>query len=436
MKRKLVTGLSVLVSAATLLFAGCGGYGGEDLIIKDKTQTDTQAADLRLFGFKTDSYNLLAIEKTFTSFLEENSNLNVVYEGIKEAEYFVAFEKRRATGNLSDAFMLDGGTYQTMKGQNKLADISSAIDLNSFSPVVREQIAEKDGKAYFMPCAVSSYNLFVNYDLLKRENISVPENFAQFTSACNHFVSKGVAPLIIDSYYSLSSLIEAKGLYPVYQSSDTSQIIASFNDNPSALYSYLCDGIDLVSKIVDGKWIDRTEGLSTKKASDEIDLFVKGDRPFMIASGQISRKVKERFSSENPRFNYGVLPYPVLDGGAALAIDLDACVAVNADGENLADTKKLISFMSGASALYDYCESQSSFTPLKDCKKPSDSTLAPSYDYYVSGKCVVLSDYRLNVEGFGDLVYDCGNMLLCGESKEAVKNYLKAELEKKGGEKL
>lgn len=435
MKRHILAAFLAAACAASL-FAGCGGSGDEDIIIKDSKPSAEVAAELRLFGYKTDTYNLLAIEKTFVSFLEKYSSLNVIYESTKESEYYPALERRRATGNLSDAFMLNSEIYHTMKSQNKLADISSSFDVNAFAPDVKEQIKEAGGKVFFIPCSVSSYNLYVNYDLLARENITVPENLTQFAAACSHFVSKGVTPVVIDSYYSLSSLIEVKGLYSVYQGNDTGEKIASFNDNPSLLYDYLSCGVDLVSQMVDGKWVSRTEGLVTKNAQSEIDLFVKGGRPFMIASGQNSRKVKEAFSAENPRFNYGMLAYPVLDDGAALAIDLDTCIAVNPDGENTQRTKDLISFMAEPSALYDYSESQSSFSPLADCPKPSDRALAPSYDYYVSGKTVVLSDYRLEVKDFDEIVYECGNMLLCGESKEAVKNYLKAELVKAGGSKI
>ena len=156
----------------------------------------------------------------------------------------------------------------------------------------------------------------------------------------------------------------------------------------------------------------------------------------MIASSLISGQVKERFFAENNSFNYGIHPYPILSDGSVLAIDLDTCIAVNAEGANLASAKKLVSFMSKPSHIYDYSESQSSFMPLADCKKPSDAALAPSYDHYVSGKIVVQYDYRLTIEELDELVYDCGAMLVCGESKEAVKEYLEAGLIERGGRKI
>lgn len=422
------------VSAAAL--SGCAGYGSEGIIIKDKPHSGTAATDLRLFGYKVGTPSLLAIENTFVAFLKEHSGLNVIYEGIIEDEYYPAFEKRSETGNLSDAFMINTEIYRTLRKDNKLADLSDAVDLNSFTKTVKDQIVGEDGRAYFIPGAVSGYSMYVNYDLLRRENIAVPTNLSEFTEACRHFVSKNVIPVIINNDNALMTLIQSKGLYSVYQSADVNEKIASFNDNPYLAYEYLCEGIDLVSDMVDGGFVAMKEGLETKQSSEEIDLFVKGDRPFMIASSLISGQVKERFFAENNSFNYGIHPYPILSDGSVLAIDLDTCIAVNAEGANLASAKKLVSFMSKPSHIYDYSESQSSFMPLADCKKPSDAALAPSYDHYVSGKIVVQYDYRLTIEELDELVYDCGAMLVCGESKEAVKEYLEAGLIERGGRKI
>ena len=81
--------------------------------------------------------------------------------------------------------------------------------------------------------------MYVNYDLLSRENIAVPTNLSEFTEACRHFVSKNVIPVIINNDNALMTLIQSKGLYSVYQSADVNEKIASFNDNPYLAYEYL-----------------------------------------------------------------------------------------------------------------------------------------------------------------------------------------------------
>jgi raffinose/stachyose/melibiose transport system substrate-binding protein len=45
----------------------------------------------------------------------------------------------------------------------------------------------------------------------------------------------------------------------------------------------------------------------------------------------------------------------------------------------------------------DYCNTQSSYTPLKDNRTPSDKTIAISAEYLFNGQNVIGSDYRLNL---------------------------------------
>ena len=71
--------------------------------------------------------------------------------------------------------------------------------------------------------------------------------------------------------------------------------------------------------------------------------------------------------------------------------------------------------------IYEYCDTQSCYTPLGDNRVPSDETIAPSAEYLLSGREIIGSDYRLKLP-FDNAEKAVGEAMLDGMSTEdAVK---------------
>jgi raffinose/stachyose/melibiose transport system substrate-binding protein len=68
----------------------------------------------------------------------------------------------------------------------------------------------------------------------------------------------------------------------------------------------------------------------------------------------------------------------------------------------------------------DYCNTQSSYTPLEDNRTPSDSTIAPSVEYLFNGQNVIGSDYRLELP-LDNAEQEVGKAMLQGMSTEEAK---------------
>ena len=250
----------------------------------------------------------------------------------------------------------------------------------------------EDGSVYFLPSCVSAYGLYINYDLLEEHGQKVPENWSEFMEVCQYFADQGSAPIVANNYTSLRTLIVGKSLYSVYQK-DSAAAIEAFNRTPAELANTLRPGIELVEQMIDRKWIDCEEVSVTNPTSDDLKLFVSGDRPFMVTGCWATSRVADM----EPGFSYGVHPFPILDDGSVLIIDANTCISANADSEHLEEVMQLVECITQPDSIWEYCESQSSYTPLQDDRVPTDQTILPASECLESGRIVIGSDYRLNL---------------------------------------
>jgi raffinose/stachyose/melibiose transport system substrate-binding protein len=288
--------------------------------------------------------------------------------------------------------------------------------------MARSQFTEADGSVYFLPTQISTFGLYVNYDLLKAYGLDVPTNWGEFSAVCDTFVDHGIVPIIGNNMTTWRSLIAAKSLYPVYQTDHPEALIASFNTRETDIMDYLASGIDLVGEMLDRGWFDKEEALNTTSTSDDLVLFSKGDRPFMITGGWAS----PRLMALDPQFEYGIYPFPILEDGSVLVMNVDTCISVAAHAGNVDTAKDFVEYLTQPDIIMDYCNTQSSYTPLDDSRTPSDPTIAPSVEYLFNGQSVIGSDFRLELP-LDNAENEIGRLMLSGMGTEEAKEKM-AEL--------
>jgi raffinose/stachyose/melibiose transport system substrate-binding protein len=282
--------------------------------------------------------------------------------------------------------------------------------------MAKSQFTESDGSVYFLPTQISTFNLYVNYDLLDEYGMDVPTNWGEFSSECDTFVDNGIVPIIGNNFTTWRSLIAAKSLYPVYQMENPEEMIAKFNSGEVDIMDYLSNGIDMVGEMLDRGWFDKEEALNTAPTSDDLALFAKGDRPFMITGGWASPRLKEL----EPQFEYGIYPFPILEDGSVLVMNVDTCISVAAHADNVDTAKDFVEYLTQFDVIMDYCNTQSSYTPLNDDRIPSDETIAPSVEYLFNGQSVIGADYRLDLP-LDNAENEVGKAMLSGMGTEEAK---------------
>ncbi len=403
-----------VLTAAMLLILLCGcSFAPANRILLESDSGDQQSANattITFFGFKADAVNLTAIEEALNAFMEDNPDILVAYEGIKGQPYWDAFELRASTGNMDDIMMLDHDRILSLSAEGRLADLSDLSTLDNYIPWTRSQFTGKDGSVYFLPTCVSTYNLYINTDLLKEHDQKLPTNLSEFTEVCDYFAAQGITPIIANNYASLSTLIIAKGMYSVYSSENPAEEIEKFNNGEADLAEQLIPGLKMVVDMKERGWFNGEEVLATEQTSDDLDLFSQGTRPFMISGGWASPRLDVDFS-------YGVYPYPILKDGSVLAMNIDTCIGINAGSDNIDEAKKLLEFLTQPDIMWNYCDSQSSYSPLTDDRVPSDTTIVPSAPYITNGRSVLRSDYNLHFPAETAL-RECGNLIMQGGTLE------------------
>lgn len=406
-----------------VLAVGCAQKKQDSQIFLYDSEEEQENMTLTVFGFKADTLNLLAIEDTLHSFMEENPGITITYEGIKGVAYWDALAKRASAGVLDDIIMVDHDRVLEYGEKGLLADLSKVPGLENYADLATGQFRNEDGSVWFLPTCISAYGLYVNYDLLKEDNQDIPTNWEEFAAVCDFYASKGCVPVVANNYSSLRSMIIAKGMYEVYQSDDPEARISAFNNGDADLADQLAPGVGMVDEILSKGWIDRAETLETTQTQGDLALFAQGDRPFMITGAWASPRVMEM----DPGFEYGVYPFPVLEDGSTLVVDAATCIAVNAGSEHLDEAMDFLAYLIQPDVMWNYCDSQSSYTPLKDDRVPTDETIVPSVKCLDNGDCVIGSDYRVTLPLDTALV-ECTNALLQGADAQEAERVLRDAL--------
>lgn len=418
----------IAFAACFLLFGMNGCKKNRRDVFLYSPSGENEKISITFFGFKADAMNLTAIESAMQSFMEKNKNIDITYEGIKGLAYWSAFDKRVAANVLDDVFMIQHDRIVEMGGQGKLADLSKLLGVENYSAAAKIQFTNsEDGTVYFLPTAISTYNLYINYDLLKKHGQSVPANWAEFQKVCDYFVGKGIVPVIANNYKSLVTLILSRGLFDIYQKPEPviDETLKKFNETPSLFADALGAGVEMAAQFLERGWIDAAETLATEQTSDDLKIFVKGERPFMISGGWASPRVM----AMKPDFVYGIHPYPILEDGSVLPMQIDTCISVNAQSKNLEAAKSFVEYLISPDVMWNYCDSQSSYTPLKDERLPSDKTLIPSIEYLSNGRHVFSAEYRLDLP-VETSVLDCSRALLNGSTAKEAQKILGEALQK------
>lgn len=391
--------LAAILLACVLLASGCSkSYAGELFFFET---TKAQLADKRItfVGFKGGAQNVIAIEEAMHGYMNENPSVNITYE-YAPAILQNLLERRFESGTLDDVFMLDTRLYQFLRENDALMDLSGINGLDKYQPLMDNQFRESDGKVLFVPTCISTYGMYVNYNLLNAHKLQVPQTYEQFKQVCDYFKAKGITPIIANNDNTLRSVLSAIGFYSLYRNNNPNAEIEKYNSDIPAFVQMMRPAVERLVEMFERKYIDCNlidniypTRLTSGSEVGELSVFLEGKQPFMFTGGWASLRV----DAAHPSFSYGIHPFPVMDDGSCLVMDANTCVAVRADSKNPEAAKKFVEYLIKPDVMWRYCDSQSSYTPLVDSRTPSDKAIAPSAPYLTNGRNVIGLDYKWNL---------------------------------------
>lgn len=417
-KQKRMVKLCMIPVLALGLVSGCSKNQSENIIFESANQAVAPQTELSFFGFKYEALNVTAIEEALHRFMLTYPDIIISYDGIKSPEYFDVLEKRLSTGNADDIIMVDHERLLALGGSGMLADLSSLSTLDNFSPLSLSQMSA-GGQINYVPTSISAFGLYCNEDLLNAHGQEIPENLAELEAVCDYFVSQGITPIIANNDISLKTIVIAKSMLPYYRQEDPVQAIRAFNENGKDLAEALSPGFELVEQMIDRKWIDCEEALATSKTKDDLVLFAEGSRPFMLTGAWAVPRVR----SLSPSFQFSVHPYPILDDGSVLVINIDTRISVMADSPQLEEAKKFVEYMTQPDVMWKFVDSQCSFSPLAESRLAEDTAIQPIGSYLSNGRSVIGSDDNLQYPIWNH-TRQCIEGMLCGNDAQAAVSHM------------
>lgn len=423
MELKRQTGLWTAVLLVCIM--GLGGCGSKNTVINYQ-ETEAESIDITFFGNKYEQENVTVIEEIISGFMKENPDVRVSYESLKGAEYFEALGKRMAAGKGDDVIMVNHDVVLELAGKGQLADLSGLDTIPNYTDQMLSQM-EEDGKIYWVPTTVSMFGLYCNMDLLEAYGQPVPETLPEWEKVCAFFKDQGITPIIANNDISLKTLAIGQSFYQVYQENRQSQVFDRLNQGDEPLSMYLTSGFQLAGDLIDKGYIDAEKSLVTKKTSDDLAEFVKGESPFMLTGAWAAGRVEQM----EPDFTFRVVPYPALDNDSFIVINADTRLSVNADSRHLDAAMRFVEYFTRAENIEKFADQQSSFSPLKGGRPSSVEEILPLIPCYQEGRVVIGSDGQLNLP-IWDLTAQASSKLLSGESSEAVLEWMDLQAEKKG----
>ena len=410
-------GCAVLVLG--LLLQGCSSNSSVNKTTK--AQSVKEKVSLTYFGNKVSAHDVAAIEEILNEYMRARPNVTVTYESLKGLDYYKVLDKRLATGNGDDVFIVDHDHLKSYQQKGYLAKLNELPAMADYLPHVKQQM-EENGSIYYAPTSISSFALFCNIDLLQKHNLKVPQTFPELKAACATFAAEGKKPLVVNKDLSLGTLIISSSWHSYYSMHKTEELYAAVNKKQQPMSQLLADGITKAFELL--PYIDTEKCLGFKKNTDEYKEFAKGEAPFMLTGSWNN----PRLAKLKPGFKYELHPYPVKDSGNILLTNVDTRVALNAKSKNLDASKDFLNFLLQSPKMAKFVQSQSSFGCMKSSEelKLSSENMQSLGKAYAAGNLMIGSDDRINYP-----IWTRGFMasmaILKGASRKKVEEIFDAE---------
>ena len=329
--KKTTSLIMVLVLILSMLW-GCGQADGTVVTVDSSGKGKTT---LHFFANKWEENNVRVMEELITEFMKENKDIKVVYESMKGTEYYEVLKKRMLSGNGDDVFMVNHDTGRILKEKDLLVNLADSPVVSQYGDITKDQITDLSGRVYMLPMSVSMSGLYCNMDLLAENSITVPEK----------------------------------------------------------LRSYLKPGYEKVEEFIEKGYIDRQKAAKTRKTTEDLEEFAKGEYPFMITGAWAAGRVEEM----NLDFEFQVHPLPVLENSNVVVVNSDVCLAVNAVGKHTEEARRFVDFLTRKDNIERFSQQRCSLSPLKNKKASGKKQLTAVVSCTKAGRIVVAPDNRLKL---------------------------------------
>ena len=263
--------------------------------------------------------NFEALDQVVNDFNEIYPNVTVTYEQ-NDQKQLVEYVKNNS---YVDIFMTSDDNVRAkdqkdMYVYEQCLDLAEAgIDLSAVDPEL-VKVCTIDDRMVRLPLAKLMCGLAVNTTLLEKENLEIPQTYAEFLKVCEALKKKGYTPLQSSKYHACSDLVLPMGMSLLGNDEALTEKIKA---GDTSYAEALTPVYERLGELLEKGYIDNTvnETFPDDNYDGAILKFFEGDVPFWVTttesfSGMKKRESKSEAFTAEP-FDYEFINAPLGDEG-------------------------------------------------------------------------------------------------------------------------
>lgn len=375
-----------------------------------------------------------AYRDLISEFNEQSGAIEVRVEALATGDgYNEALERRLEEGKDVDLFVVNADWVKRLNSMGYFYDLSAQPVFNKLSSAARQQ-AMVDGIAYCIPTKMTAYGLYVNVGLLRQHGLEPPENAEEFLNCCEALKRKGVTPISINRGYAMTAITMARGLYPVYQSEHTEEIIGGLNDGSIKISQYMLEGFRFFDQLVEcGYYGDNltAEKVDAIKANTaDWEDFKAGRTAFIVFPSGKESEIEKQV----PEMEFIQQGFPVLPDGTVSLPAISSRICVNAKGGHMEEALAVLEYLT-TNKTEELSKGEQGLLSVFEGTdvKVADSVRALHEDAVSPGQ-IPIEDMSLCFDYWGTIRLLCLDIIGGATPEEAAMEYDRIQAEKVGAD--
>lgn len=399
MRRLLAACLTVMTA---LSLTACGGQEDPRNLISEDTE-ETKVVDLfsPMEKIAPDAVNVARTAADLTiAMAEERLGLRVDYWTYTAEDYqdktYDEVCLDRARNDMDDLYLLNPDVVLTLGSEGKLMDLSGLDSAKNLRDIIR--VANTvDGKLVAIPQEVVAYGLFVNMDLFRQYNLSLPDTPEEFLECCRVFQENGIDTPIGANRWWLETFVLAQAYADLYNGGNTQAQIDALNSGEARYSDYMRPGFEFLQTLIDRGYVDKEKALVSEAIEGEGADFLSGKTPIVMAY----------WGAANTETAYGKTDFEMQVIGFPSSLGQMPVMpmtgwGVGAQAKHAEDAMQVMDIILSDEALQLYAETNRVISPSKNVKVDCVPALRPLNDRIEEGVYVLGSNAGMNVEQWGN----------------------------------
>lgn len=420
---------AILISIAGILLSGCGHSENpnELQIVAEKKEKTIINFFTSIESSQTSSSSLY--RDLIADYNAQSDTIEIRVSGLSTAEgYNEALKNRLGAENDVDLFVVNADMVKELNAEGYFYDLSGQPIFQELNDSAMKQ-AIVNGTAYCLPTKMTAYGVYVNVGLLREYGLEPPQNIDEFLHCCAVLKENGITPIGINRWYAMTVFAMARGLFPVYQSGNTDEIIAGLNDGSIKISSYMLEGFRFFKELVDqGYYGDNltVDGVDAIKANTtDWEDFRDGKAAFVVFPAGKESDI-ETYAPDMEFIMQGI---PALPDGTVSLPSISTRICVNAKGTHVKESLEVLEYLT-THKRDELNRGTSGIMPVfKDEEFDLNPRLQELYDDTCSPGQIPIEDMSLCFDYWGTTRELCLSMIGGATPEEAAAEYDRIQLE-------